>query len=195
MRGFLLVLWLLLPLAAVAWHLGPGQDHLRSDDAGTTLRQAERAVAQKQWPEAIELLDKALAQLPADRREAARHIRLERAKARMQAKQLPVAHQELTELVEELKTSGDARLLDDARAALASSQYYLTWLMRLEGQPDEVWEPEIDAARQNYKLLAERAEKAGDAAAARTHREDLEAAIRLARLDLAELQGLPLPSQ
>ena len=53
----------------------------------------------------------------------------------------------------------------------------------------------MESARQAYKLLAEEAEKRGDAAAAKKHREDLEASIRLARMDLSELQGLPLPSQ
>jgi hypothetical protein len=67
--------------------------------------------------------------------------------------------------------------------------------MRLEGQGREVWEPEAESARQNYKMLAEDAAKKGDAPAVRKHREDLEASIRLARMDLSELQGLPLPSQ
>jgi hypothetical protein len=67
--------------------------------------------------------------------------------------------------------------------------------MRLEGMPQDEWEPEIEAARENYKYLAEMAEKQGQADLAQRHREDLEAAIRLARMDLSELQGLPLPSQ
>ena len=91
--------------------------------------------------------------------------------------------------------AADPTLLADARSTLANSQYYMTWLMRLEGLGREAWEPEVEAARQNYKLLAEEAEKRGDAAAAKKHREDLEASIRLARMDLSELQGLPLPSQ
>ena len=83
----------------------------------------------------------------------------------------------------------------DARGALANAQYYTTWLMRLEGLSREEWEPEIEASRQNYKLLAEHAEEAGDEAAAEQARSDLESSIRLARMDLDELQGLPLPSQ
>jgi hypothetical protein len=71
----------------------------------------------------------------------------------------------------------------------------MTWLMRLEGQSPVVWEPEIEAARQTYKMLAERADRKGDSKTAQTHRDDLEAAIRLARMDLAELQALPLKSQ
>ncbi|HJZ60243.1 MAG TPA: hypothetical protein VKE74_35195, partial [Gemmataceae bacterium] len=89
----------------------------------------------------------------------------------------------------------DPALLAEARATLANSQYYVTWLMRLEGLGQEAWEPEIESGRQTYKLLAEEAQKRGDAAAAQKYREDLEATIRLARMDLGELQGLPIPKQ
>jgi hypothetical protein len=44
-------------------------------------------------------------------------------------------------------------------------------------------------------MLAEEAAKKGDSTASKKHGEDLEASIRLARIDLSELQGLPLPSQ
>ena len=91
--------------------------------------------------------------------------------------------------------AADPKLLADARSAQANSQYYMTWLMRLEGLGRDAWEPEAEAARQAYKLLAEDAEKRGDTAAAAKHKEDLEAAVRIARMDLGELQGLPLPSQ
>jgi hypothetical protein len=67
--------------------------------------------------------------------------------------------------------------------------------MRLEGSPREDWEPEIEAARQNFSLLAEQSVEQGDSNAAKRHEEDLESSIRLARMDLPELQGVPLPSQ
>ena len=125
-----------------------------------------------------------------------RRVRLERAKAQMLARQLPAAHADLKALVEELKDGGtDGVLLTEAREALANSQYYMTWLMRLEGQPRDLWEPEIESARQTYRLLAERASAQGDDTAAKKNREDLEASVRLARMDLGEFQGLPLPSQ
>ena len=59
----------------------------------------------------------------------------------------------------------------------------------------EEWEPEIEAARQNYRLLAERAKLRGDAKLAKQCCEDLESAVKLARMDLQELQGIPLPNQ
>ena len=71
----------------------------------------------------------------------------------------------------------------------------MTWLMRLEGQPEETWMPEIEAARQHYAQLTKDAEKLGDDKLMKTSLEDLESSIRLARMDLSELQALPLPSQ
>jgi hypothetical protein len=115
----------------------------------------------------------------------------------MYDKKLPQAHDDLTSLVDELKSdaAADPAMLAEARESLANAKYYLTWLMRLEGQPREVWEPEIESSRQTYRLLAEIAQKSQDADSLKRHQEDLESAIRLARMELSDLQGLPLPTQ
>ena len=89
----------------------------------------------------------------------------------------------------------DKSFIAEVQSALANSQYYTTWLMRLEGLPEEEWKPEIEAARQHYTQLALDAKDAGDQELLSRSSEDLESAVRLARMDLAELQGLPLPSQ
>src|SRR5262245_30708804 len=197
MRILLLAAWLLVLPVAFAYHLGPGQTRMALDATATQLAAAERRAGDKDYAAAVDLYDQALKLLPADRKAEARRIRLERAKAMMLAKKLPEAHADLKALVDELQDdpSAEAALLAEARAVMANSQYYVTWLMRLEGLGRDAWEPEIESARQTYKLLAEQAERRGDRAAAQTHREDLESAIRLARMDLSELQGLPLPSQ
>lgn len=197
LRILLLTGWMLLPVAGLAWHLGPGQEQKALDDAARHIRAAEAAAAGGDYALAIEKYDEALKALPPGRTAEGRKLRLEKAKAQMLARQLPEAHGELKALVDELAADpgADPKLLADARSTLANSQYYMTWLMRLEGMSPNDWEPEIEAARQAYKLLAEEADARGDAAAAKKHREDLEAAIRLARMDLGELQGLPLPSQ
>ena len=197
MRALLVVGWLMVPLGVAIWHYGPGQDRVQLDKVAAMLAKADQHAAAADWTEAVFQYDEALRTLPADRKAEARRVRLERAKAQMNARQLPQAHADLQSLVEELKgdEKADAKLLAGARAALASAQYYMTWLLRLEGQPRELWEPEIEAARQTYRLLAEEADEHGDGAVAEQNRADLESAIRLARMDLSELQGLPLPSQ
>lgn len=211
LRKLLLFGWLLVPAVAGAWHYGPGQDALRADRAASAAargvaaaRLAERTAAAEgdlaaktHWAAAEAAFGEALEQLPGGRVAEARALRLERAKARMFLSGLPDARRELEALVDELAEdpAADPQLLADARAALGNAQYYTTWLMRLEGAPREEWEPEIEAARQNFKLLAEQAQAHSDAQRLAAARHDVESAIRLMRMDLDELQGLPLPSQ
>ena len=199
MRNMLLVGWLLLPIGAWAFHEGPGQDLTALETSDAVLVAAHAAAADGDWQAAIRHYEDALGKLPASFDEGAgravfQRVRLELNKARMQASQLPTAREELATLVEQMEEEkdGDPRLLAEARQELARSQFYTTWLMRLEGVAREEWEPEIEAARQNWRLLAE---QAGDEQVAATHRQDLEAAIRLSRIEIADLQGLPLPSE
>lgn len=196
MRYLLLGAWLLVPIGAWAYHEGPGQDLLDLDQVDGHLSRAHKSAKAEDWTLAVNEYEAALKAMPKDAQALSQRTRLELNKARMLAKQLPTAHVELSSLVTELsEPGGDPQLLAEARSALANSQYYMTWLMRLEGKPREEWEPEVEAARQTYRLLAEQAEQQGDATGAEKHKEDLESAVRLARLDIKDLQGLPLPSQ
>ncbi len=202
MRGALVCLWLLVPAVVAAYHYGPGQQRMLLDDAARYLKQADAQAAAEHWGEACESYDAALAALPGDNIDAgnidaARRVRLERAKAQMLSSQLPEAYDGLVALSDELTADkqAPAELVTGTRTAMANAQYYMTWLMRLEGRPRDEWEPVIEASRQNYRLLAEDAQQRGDTASGTKHSEDLEAAIRLARMDLADLQALPLPSQ
>jgi hypothetical protein len=211
MRKFLLFVWLLLPAAALAYHYGPGQDRLRCDQAAVATERARKLAfdaretanaqgdeaAKPLWTEAEKACGEALALVPPERTADLRALRLERAKAQMYIGQLPDARHEFEALVEEFSADPQAAKSDlrDAREGLAQAQYFMTWLMRLEGAQRSEWEPEIEAARQNYKLLAEDALALGDTTAATRGREDLESAVKLERMELKDLQGLPLPSQ
>jgi len=197
MRLLLLVAWLMLPALVGIYHLGPGQEQMLLDDVADRVAQAERCAGDEQWSDAVDHYDAAIELLPAGKVHQGRELRLERAKAQMLCRKLPEAHQELKVLVDEMlqDSESDKRLLMQSRAALANSQYYITWLMRLEGAARDEWEPEIEAARQSFHLLAQQSEEAGSDADAGRFREDLEASIRLARMDVSDLQGLPLPSQ
>ncbi len=197
MRNILIILWLLVPVAVAAYHFGPGQEKVTLDEAGLAMKSAGRAMEEGDPLEALERFDEAIEKLPDTERGAIRRLTLEKAKVQMQAKQLPQANEVLKGMLDELATEkgADPQLLADTREAYANSQYYMTWLMRLEGLPREAWEPEIEVSRQNYRLLAENAVAKGQSEIAKNYQESLEASIRLARLDLTELQGLPLPSQ
>jgi hypothetical protein len=197
MRGAFLCLWLLVPAIVAAYHFGPGQDRQRLDEASGFLKQANAQVAAQQYDKACAAYDAALISIPLANVAEIRQVRLERAKTLMLASRLPEAFDELFALNDELSAdnAAPAELVADARNSMASAQYYMTWLMRLEGRPRDDWEPVIEGARQHYRLLAEDAQKSGDAKSTEQHQKDLEAAIRLARLDLADLQALPIPSQ
>ena len=197
MRKFALAIWLMLPILVGAYHYGPGQEKLKLDQTSSLLSQADSFAQQENWREAVTTYESALALLPKGHDDVRQRVRLERAKAMMLCAKLPAANSELTMLVDELqqKKNVDAKVLDETRAALANSQYYRTWLMRLEGLPRSEWEPEIDAARQTYKMLASQSDVAGQSENTKRHQQDLESVIKLARMDLSDLQGIPLPSQ
>lgn len=197
MRMLLFCAWLLIPVGFGIWHYGPGQEYMARDAASRALAKADALVAEENYKGALEFYDEALKLLPAKMVDEARRVRVEKAKAQMRADQLPDAHAELKVLVEEMlaDTKADKKVLTDARSAMAQSQYYMAWLMRLEGMQRDLWEPEVEASRQTYRLLAEEAATKRDEAAATQHKEDLEASVRLARMELDELQGLPLPCQ
>lgn len=197
MRRTLLLGWLmLLPLGGF-YHLVAGPHHREMDALGDSLSKARRLVGEEKWHKAVPEFEKALGGIPEELVEETRALRLELAQAKMNASKLPDAHSELKALLEELiaEDNPSPALEKQVRESLANSQFYMTWLMRLEGLPASEWEPEIESARQNYRMLAETAKGSGNTVAAKKQQENLEAAINLARLDLGDLQGLPLPNQ
>lgn len=194
MRNVLLISWLMLPIGAWAYHEGPGQDRLALDTCDKLVVEAHAAADRGLWQEAIAGYEAALKELPDGNERLSQRLRLELNKARIQNKGLSEAREDLEILVEHLLADEDQdpKLLAEARQSLARAQFYTTWLMRLEGLSREKWEPEIEAARQNWRLLAEQASTATEKS---QHQKDLEAAINLARLEIEDLQGLPLPSE
>lgn len=190
-RILIATLWLLVPLGLAAYHYGPGQQKLALDHTEDHLAIARKAVANEEWAKAIEAYQQALAKLPKDQKNISRQIQLEIAKAKMQNAELPEAREDLAELVNAINrdASTPAELKEDALSTLANARYYMTYLMKLEGLPAAEWEPEIEAARQEYKLLAQMGSDK------KKHQLDLDAAVRLARADPTELYGLPIPNQ
>ncbi len=197
MKAALISIWLCIGLAGLIFHYGPGQELKKFDAANHQLGEARRLVELEDWGGAIQSYENAIAELPEASEDLVMQLRLEKAKAYLMNEQLPEARLGLESLLDELEQSGqsDSDLGANTRLALAKSQYYVTWLMRLEGLPQTEWEPEIEACRQNYRLLAERALETGDSTEQGLRLEDVESAVRLARIDLSELQALPLPCE
>jgi tetratricopeptide (TPR) repeat protein len=195
-KSFIL-LWLLVPLAAAAYHYGPGQDRIMADEAAGHIAVAKAHLEAEQFAEAVAAFDQAISKMPAGQENEIPRLRLEKAKAQMQSSGLPQAHKGLVSLLDDLgkDAATPPALVAETKSTLANAQYYMTWLLRLEGHAKEIWEPVIESSRQNYLAAAEFALQTGKPSAEMRARENLEAAIKLARIDLTELQGLPLPNQ
>ncbi len=192
-KKILLCCWLVTPVILFAYHYGPGQAGLARDFAAQQIALAADLEQREDWTGALAAYSDALAKLPSADRESRWKVRLAQGKARMHVGELPEAINDLEGLLAEMEKGGTpTKEADEVRTNLATGQYYAGWLMRLEGASTEEWTVQTDNARQHFRLLAE-AKLASDAPAAKGHQEDLEATIRLARMDLSELQGMPLP--
>ena len=193
-KNLLIFLWALAPVALLAFHFGPGQAGIAREEAKTNIQAALDFEAGEQWQQAIDSYNDALAALP-DSETAKRHqLQLARANARTHVGELPEAMLAMEHLLDETAKSSDKALEKKVRSSLANAQYHIGWLMRLELAEKKEWMEPLEKARQNFRLLAEQADKTG-AKASENHQKNLEAVVRLARMDLSEVQALPLPKK
>jgi hypothetical protein len=196
MKRGLLLLWLLLPLPVVVWHYGPGQTWLARDRANTLIRQAERAEAQQDWPEATRLFRDAAGLIGNTDRHA--RLQLDLALVRMSLRQ--GAAVDAIDGADRILAAGGFHqmpeaLQREARELAGRIHYYAAWILRLEGAQRDLWLEEAELARQNYRLLTEGGLEAGLLASAATQQTNLESAVRLQRMSLVELMARPLPRE
>ncbi|MDP7293038.1 MAG: hypothetical protein QGI37_09170 [Verrucomicrobiota bacterium] len=193
-KNLLIFLWALAPVALLAYHFGPGQAGLAREEAKANIQAALDFEAKKQWQQAIDAYNDALAALPDTETAKRQQLQLARANARIYVGELPEAMLSMEHLLDETARGDDSKLESKIRSSLASAQYYTGWLMRLELAEKEEWKEPLEKARQNFRLLAEQTAKT-DAKASEDHQKNLEAVVRLARMDLSEVQALPLPKK
>jgi len=193
MRKLLAVVWLMIPIAMIAYHFGPGQVKLARDRAAKQIATARAAESRDDWAAAQEAYRLALVDLPETDTDARLATRLALAKTRPYLGQLPEAMGEVESILDDaVRESKDATLVDAIRSTAGQMHYHVAWLMRLEGADAEEWTEETEAARQHFRLLSEESKGGG---AREGHEKNLEATIRLAQMDLSELKALPLPSE
>ena len=193
-KNLLIFLWVLAPVALLAYHYGPGQAGLAREEAKASIQAAMDFKAKEQWPQAIDAYNEALAALPQNETAKRHQLQLARANARIYVGELPEAMLEMEHLLDETVKGSDNDLQNKVRSSLASAQYYTGWLMRLELAEKKEWMEPLEKARQNFRLLAEQTDKT-NAKASEDHQKNLEAVVRLARMDLSEVQALPLPKK
>ena len=114
MRVILLVLWILIPVGALAYHMGPGQQRLDLEEASQMLLAADWLAENEKWAEAQSAYENALELVPDDNVDLSRKIRLQKAKAQINNAQLPAAHGDL-------KSSRFWRILPYLRKELSSA--------------------------------------------------------------------------
>ncbi len=200
-RRFAWAVWALCPVFVLAWLAGPGSGASARSRAAAHAERAELAArtakSVEEWNEvraelgsAIGLLEEEQGQASIDAR---RRLRFELAKASVQAGDLWNGVDAFGALLDECEEadSGDDAFARSVRHELATTHYFAAWLMRLEGGEEAEWRPEAQTARQHFRLLAEA--KSDESSEGRALRENLEAVVRLERMDLQELRSLPLP--
>jgi hypothetical protein len=188
-RKIAALVWFALPVATLAWHYGPGQKALARDDAARALSEARAAIASGQPLQGADRFARALANLH-EGDPARPGIELEQAEAQIAGGQMIEGIEGMQRLLQRL--AGDDALARATRSALGEAHFHAAWLMRLEGASSDEWMIEADTARQHFRLLTESGKEPGEIEASA---RNLEATVRLQRLDLSELQGLALPKR
>jgi hypothetical protein len=169
---------------------------LSRDRAAKQIALAKAAEARDQWKLAEACYRQALQDLPTQDVDVRLAARLAHAKTRMYLGELPEAMADVESLLQDaLRDSDDLKLQNQIRTTAGSMHYWVAWLMRLEGAEKDEWTEQTECARQYFRMLAEDAVAGGDSSNADSHQKNLEATIRLARMDLSELKGLPLPKE
>ena len=192
MRKVCLFIWCLLPIAWACYYYGPGQEHLKKDNAAELMQTAREHEKNGEWQKARALYDQALKELPEKNSDSEKvTLRLAKLRTFLNSSEAVKATEEAEALIMDIqngKINVSEKYKDDIRASLAHAEYYTAWHMRLEGSPREKWMKELETSRQNFRILAE---ENGD----KSLKTNLEAAILLARMDLNKLKTLPLPDK
>ena len=184
-------IWAVIPVLLAIWWFGPGQELQARSRVASTVELAMAAVEEEKWEEAAQLFGQAIGEAPANSPESNRWLRLRASHSEFMSGNTWNGIAGMEEILDEAKDV-DPELARAARARFAAAQYFATWKLRLEGADSAVWKPEAEKARQHFRLLAEDAEARG-ASEAEDLKKNVESVIWLERMDLAELQALPLP--
>ncbi|QDU92853.1 hypothetical protein [Lignipirellula cremea] len=160
MKRWLLLLWLLVPVALLSYHFGPGQAALAYRQSQQNFQLAQELEETGHFDEAIDQYGEALSSLPATTEPAAvarDQIRLAQVRVRFQQGRLAETLSSLGVLVEEIEQThgADSALAYETRDFLGRVHYQAMAALRLESAEKEVWLRHWELSRQNYRYLAE----------------------------------------
>ena len=190
-RTALIAGWCVVLLGLLGLHFGPGQRAVSAQRIDAQSNAALAAEQMEDWGLAVEKWTEALSQTEANAHDERARLALRLQMARVMKGELPEALEATAALHDEvLEQDVTPETEEKVRAQLAAMHYWAAWLMRLEGATAEEWEPVADMARMHFRKLAE-----SDSGDADEHKKNLESVIRLQRMDLSELRGMPLPKE
>jgi hypothetical protein len=198
MKKFLVLLWILLPLPVVVLHFGRGQQWLANDKASAFLKQAEIAEHREDWQQADQLYREAAKSLNPESHDLKLRVELAQVRTHFRMGDAMAAIDGADKLLEEKAMANmPADFQRESRELAGRIHYYAGWVMRLEGASRDLWMEEAELARQNFRLLAEQQQAAGDGANDNPtkQKENLESAVQLQRLSMTELMARPLPAE
>jgi hypothetical protein len=194
-RNLCILAWL-LPVAGIGYYqFSMGEAGVLMERADQLQQQAAAKEKAGAWGDAARLYGEAAVCLSADKHKLARAgLDGRAARAKMRDGELEQARLGLKGALALLPDGPkSAEIERDLRYALAETEYYSAWVLRLENQPRTKWFPHAENARQNLRCLAE--DTVLSEADRKSHAKDMEAVIRFTRLDIEELKRLPLPEQ
>ncbi len=164
MKKWLILAWLLIPVALLSYHFGPGQDALAFRQSQQHLPPPSGLNPSGHFDEAIEAYAESAASLcpspksPMLELAVARdQLRLAQIRGRFQLGRLAETLEGLHVLVADVEREHgrDAPLAHDARDFLGRVHYQAMIALRLESAEEEVWRRHWELARQNFRYLAE----------------------------------------
>lgn len=185
-KKWLIVAWLLVPVALLSYHFGPGQKELAWREAIEQRNTGRELEKQGQWEKAIEAYGKAAAAVPttADDRSAAAlardQLRLAQIGAGFNLGKLDQTLLDLRQFIEQIEATygDDSPLMYDARDLLGRVHYNAMIALRLESAEKPVWMKQWELSRQNFRFLAEHSSPRRNG----LDRKNLEAVIKSADL-------------
>ncbi len=187
-KKWLVMVWLLIPVALLSYQFGPGQKYLAWKDASALRDEAVQQESEKHWEQALTAYGQAAGAVPSQGDDASAaalardQLRLAQIRSAFQLGKLDDTLTDLRQFVEAASaTHGpESDLACDARDFLGRVHYQAMIALRLESAKKEVWMKHWELSRQNFRFLAEHSKAARNA----LDRKNLEVVIKSANIPL-----------
>lgn len=186
LQKWLILLWLLVPVALLSYHFGPGQRELAWREAAAHRAVAAEHEQNQHWEQAIAAYGQAMSAVPtlegdANAATLARdQLRLAQLRAAFQLGKLDDTLTDTRQFVEHVEAThgADSPLAFDARDFLGRVHYQAMIALRLESAEKQVWMKHWELSRQNFRFLAEHSQASRND----LDRQNLEVVIKSANL-------------